>query len=83
MSFTSEMVTAYAAIVVQNMPCSLVVNSQKTQLTIANDIEMLLRKCRTDPVNAQRYTSLVLDIDPKNAEARGYFQSTEKRRKKR
>jgi hypothetical protein len=44
-----------------------------SNIAINNDVQMLLQKCRTDPANASRYASLILDIDPGNAEAKSYF----------
>jgi hypothetical protein len=35
---------------------------------------MLLRKCQDDPLQAKRYASLVLDIDPSNKEAARYIK---------
>jgi len=42
---------------------------KESNITLDDDIKMLLQKCRDDPENAPRYASLVLDIDPGNAEA--------------
>lgn len=51
-----------------------------TVIGVSSDIGALLQKCREDPANAQRYASLVLDLDPTNAEARMYFQQPKKRK---
>lgn len=42
-------------------------------ISLDKDIKMLLQKCRDDPANAQRYASLILDMDPGNAEAKKYL----------
>ena len=42
---------------------------RNSNISISNDIQLLLMKCREDPKNAYRYASLVLDIDPGNNEA--------------
>lgn len=46
--------------------------SRSSNIALKDDISMLLKKCRDDPVNARRYASLVLDIDPGNVEAAKY-----------
>jgi uncharacterized Zn finger protein (UPF0148 family) len=46
---------------------------KESNITLDDDIKMLLQKCRDDPANARRYASLVLDIDPGNAEAAKYL----------
>jgi hypothetical protein len=43
--------------------------SPSSTIGVVSDIERLLERCRTDPANRRRYASLVLDIDPTNAEA--------------
>ena len=47
--------------------------SSTSDIGVASDIDELLRRCREDPHNRQRYASLVLDLDPTNAEARRYL----------
>jgi hypothetical protein len=42
---------------------------KESNISLDNDIVMLLKKCRDEPANARRYASLVLDMDPGNAEA--------------
>jgi hypothetical protein len=42
---------------------------KESNISLNNDIVMLLKKCRDDPANARRYASLVLDMDPGNVEA--------------
>jgi len=41
----------------------------ETVIDVRSDIRALLKKCKEDPVNRYRYASLILDIDPSNAEA--------------
>ena len=41
---------------------------------VASDVANLLAKCRDEPQNRRRYASLILDIDPTNAEARQYLR---------
>lgn len=43
-------------------------------LSLNADIENLLRKCRSDPMNARKYANLILDIDPTNREALKYIR---------
>lgn len=45
-----------------------------SSIALDNDIKMLLQKCQDDPANARRYASLVLDIDPGNADAIKYLK---------
>jgi len=47
---------------------------KESNISLDNDIKMLLQKCRDDPANARRYASLVLDMDPGNAEAVKYLR---------
>lgn len=42
-------------------------------IALDDDIKRLLEKCETDPLNARRYASLVLDLDPLNQVARTYL----------
>ena len=39
-----------------------------SSIDLDDDVTILLNKCRTDPRNARKYATLVLDIDPTNAE---------------
>lgn len=50
------------------------VTRKESTIALDNDIKMLLQKCRDDPVNARRYASLVLDIDPGNVDAVKYLK---------
>jgi hypothetical protein len=45
------------------------VKPRSSNIALNEDIELLLKKCIEDPANSRRYTSLILDIDPSNAEA--------------
>lgn len=45
-----------------------------TTISIENDIKNLLDKCKSDPLNAQRYANLVLDIDSNNSEAKNILK---------
>ena len=42
-------------------------------ISLQNDIDNLLKKCRENPSKAYKYASLILDIDPTNREARKYL----------
>ncbi|WP_165170570.1 hypothetical protein [Adlercreutzia sp. ZJ242] len=42
----------------------------ETTISIGDDVQELLAKCKADPINARRYANLILDIDPSNAEAK-------------
>lgn len=48
------------------------ISQKETIIALDNDIKMLLRKCKSDPANARRYASLVLDMDPGNVDALKY-----------
>jgi hypothetical protein len=50
------------------------VTRKESSIALGNDIKMLLQKCQDDPVNAHRYASLVLDMDPSNVEALKYYK---------
>lgn len=45
----------------------------EVNIEIDSDIQMLLMKCREDPVNARKYANLILDIDPGNLEAKRFL----------
>ena len=51
----------------------------KTTIGVRADVEALLEKCRKSPRNAPRYASLVLELDPTNAEALQYLRPRGKR----
>ncbi len=42
-------------------------------VSLNEDINILLNKCRTDPRNARKLANLILDIDPTNQEALKYL----------
>lgn len=44
-----------------------------SSISLENDIETLLLKCKNDSENARRYANLILDIDPDNVEALKYL----------
>lgn len=46
---------------------------KRTVIDVQSDIQSLLKKCIEDPVNRNRYASLILDIDPSNLEAIKYL----------
>ena len=48
--------------------------AKSSNIALSDDIKMLLEKCKKDPINARRYASLVLDIDPPNKEALKYLK---------
>ena len=39
-------------------------------ISLESDIERLLQQCRIDPRNAKKYANLILDIDPRNTDAK-------------
>ena len=47
--------------------------AKNSSITLDNDVERLLKKCRSEPQNAKKYANLVLDIDPTNREALNYL----------
>ena len=44
-----------------------------TNIELNNDVDVLLKKCKTDPANAKKYANLILDIDPTNEEVKKYL----------
>ena len=38
-------------------------------IALNDDVARLLQKCKTDPVRAQKYAELILEMDPSNKEA--------------
>lgn len=42
-------------------------------ISLNDDIQRLLQKCKMEPHKAARYASLILDIDPTNKEALKYL----------
>jgi hypothetical protein len=49
-----------------------------SSISVGDDVRMLLQKCQDDPANAQKYASLVLDIDPNNLVAQSYISKKKK-----
>lgn len=45
-----------------------------SNISVNDDIQLLLKKCSEDPGNARRYASLILDIDPSNTDAKKYLR---------
>lgn len=43
-------------------------------ISVYDDIQELLGKCRSDPANRRRYANLILDLDPTNFEAAQFLQ---------
>ena len=48
-------------------------NNVNSSIALEDDIQRLLKKCKTDPKNARKYASLILDIDPDNVEVYKYI----------
>lgn len=44
-----------------------------SSISVRDDVQNLLKKCKDDPRNAKKYAALVLDIDPHNFEAMAYL----------
>ena len=38
-------------------------------ISLNDDVERLLNKCKTDPARAKKYARLILEMDPNNIEA--------------
>lgn len=51
-----------------------------SEISVGSDVQALLQRCRDDPANSRRYASLVLDIDPTNAEARQFLMPAKKKK---
>ena len=45
----------------------------KSNISLNDDIQRLLQKCKDEPRNAYRYANLILDLDPTNEEAMKYL----------
>lgn len=52
---------------------SRVSDKGRATISLSDDIEALLQKCRANPSKASRYANLILDIDPDNKEALRYL----------
>lgn len=48
--------------------------NSKSNISLEDDIQRLLRKCKEEPKKARRYANLILDIDPTNEEALKYLR---------
>lgn len=48
-------------------------SNRRSDISLGNDVNELLMKCKTDPRNARKYANLILDIDPYNEEALKYI----------
>lgn len=44
--------------------------TQSAEIDLNEDVARLLEKCKKEPFRAKRYATLILEIDPTNAEAR-------------
>ena len=47
---------------------------KKTVIGVHSDVQVLLQKCKDDPINRGRYVNLILDIDPTNQEVSQYLR---------
>lgn len=47
---------------------------KSTTVTLEDDVQALLEKCRINPWNARKYANLILEIDPNNKEAMRYLR---------
>jgi hypothetical protein len=45
-----------------------------TVISVYDDIQKLLEKCRSEPENRRRFVRLILDLDPTNTEALQYLK---------
>lgn len=48
-------------------------DTKSSKISLSDDIQVLLEKCKKDPLNAQRYIGLILDIDPTNVQVKNYL----------
>lgn len=46
---------------------------KESNISLHDDVQALLMKCKFDPANARRYATLALEIDPHNKEATRYL----------
>lgn len=51
-----------------------------SHIGLKSDVDELLKKCESDPLNRARYIRLILDIDPGNSEVRKYMQAPKKKK---
>lgn len=47
--------------------------TKRSDISLQQDVQDLLMKCRLDPANARRYAQLALEMDPHNTEALRYL----------
>lgn len=48
--------------------------SKESKIALNEDVLRLLRLCQENPAKAEKYASLILDIDPTNSEAQKYLR---------
>ena len=46
-----------------------------SKISLNEDVQRLLDKCKKEPFRARRYATLILEIDPNNKEARRILRS--------
>lgn len=49
------------------------VKAKTSDISLQEDVQNLLMRCKFDPANARRYALLALEIDPNNIEAKRYL----------
>lgn len=49
------------------------VTAKTSEISLSDDVQRLLDKCKSDPDKAWKYANLILDIDPDNQEALQYL----------
>ena len=49
------------------------VKTKASDISIKEDVQNLLMKCKLDPASAKRYALLALEIDPNNVDAKKYL----------
>ena len=59
--------------ITKNEQAMLSGNTTASGISLSDDVERLLRKCKAEPKNARKYANLILDIDADNAEALKYL----------
>lgn len=55
------------------LPESNKINQSIATISLFDDIQNLLNRCRDEPANRKRLANLILDIDPTNLEALRYL----------
>lgn len=56
------------------VPSAADVPPMASVISVFDDVQRLLQRCRTEPENRRRIAGLILDIDPTNAEAQSYLR---------